>query len=649
MLKKINTSLYFIVPGLVLTAMFWGDFSEYPQYVHAWANYDYLALAHGFIDNGFDFFHPQTYVLNPQFPDNFTVPRTGITSVDFPINAYLVGILMYLFDTKSTAVFYIYQLSYLTIGIGFAGMLFERIAKNNIIPWVGIVFMFSSTVFIYYSHSFLPSVTAISNVFIGLYFFHLYYSKQTKSNLITALFFLTLAGLTRTPFSIPIIALCSVMLLNGFGKKKTNKPLLIGLLASLAIIGSYFIYNNSLRTNFGSMFLGSIKPANSLESLVDIGQHVYEKWFFEYFSFTAQVVLALLLVVFIVKQLINWRIVIQNVSDTWLFVGIYAIGVTLYTLLMVTQFYHHDYYFLDSFFVITVLIFVCSLSEVIKKRNHKLTYGFGIALCLILVSETSCINKNITNRRTSNSWDVYQNSINNFVNNKAWFDSLAIPKDKKILALNGYIPNALFSVFEQQGYVILTTSKANIKRALSWDADYMLIQDTLFEKDIYNNYAGVLSRLVKFSAGDGISLYTLSKSVSDEEISFNPFQGKTILHHMVADAEVQINAEELFSNTRTFEIVADKPTINFECNTHYELPNAEQKLYWVIEIMDDKKSRILYKAFSLESDANSLSEKIKLVLPQNQQANPITIKTYFWNKNKVDNALIKDYSMLATN
>ena len=589
-------------------------------------------------------------MLNPQFPDNFTVPRTGITSVDFPINAYIVGLLMYLLDTKSTAVFYAYQLSYLIVGIGFAGLLFERIAKNSIIAWAGIAFMFSSTVFIYYSHSFIPSITALSNVFIGLYFFYQFHINKLNKHLVIALCFLTLAGLTRTPFSIPIIALSIVTLLNGLGKQKPNRTLLLGVLSSFIIIGAYFIYNTFLRTNYGSMFLGSIRPANSLEVITDICKHLYEKWLFEYFSYTALILLVIFVVTVIIKKLFNRKKVLQTGSTTWLFICIYGCGVALYSLLMFTQFYHHDYYFLDTFFVITTLIFVCSLSEIIKKLNYKIASAIGLALCLLMVTETSSINQNITERRTSYSWDVYQNSIQNFIKNKSWFDGLAIPKNKKILALNAYIPNALFTVFEQQGYVLLTTSKENIKRALTWDFDYILIQDELFEKDIYNNYPDILSRLKKYAVGDGVSLYTLSQTFSTEEITSNPFRGTTILTHLVVDSILPIKAEHTFSNSTTVNLNISEPEFTIHCNTHFDLSNAQQKLYWVIEIKDDKKNSILYKAFNLKPNANTLNEEIKFVLPPSVDNNSlISIKTYFWNKHNIDSVTINDYAILVTN
>jgi len=36
--------------------------NEFPSYIHAWAQSDRYALSLGFIENGFDFFKPQTYI-----------------------------------------------------------------------------------------------------------------------------------------------------------------------------------------------------------------------------------------------------------------------------------------------------------------------------------------------------------------------------------------------------------------------------------------------------------------------------------------------------------------------------------------------------------------------------------------------------------
>lgn len=646
MLKKINTALYFILPGLVLTTLFWGHLSEYPQYVHAWANYDYLALAHGFIDNGFDFFHPQTYVYNHQFPDKFTVAHpSNITSVDFPINAYLVAIIMYLFDTKSTAVYYGYQLIYLVIGVGFAGLLFNRIAKSSIIAWLGIVFMFSSTVFLYYSHSYLPSITAISNVFIGLYFLHYYFHDKTLKNLCLFLFFLTLAGLTRTPFVIPLIAILAVAILKGTVYRASNKKLVIGLIISFTCIVGYFLYNGYLRATYGSMFLGSIMPINSMKEFSNLWQQISQKWIFEYFSSTSWIVLLGLTSISFVLILVKSHFKKIVFSNTSLFLLTYLLGAVMYSWLMGEQFHHHDYYFLDTFFIVLSLCFVYLLACVVQLMNKKLVIGTYLTLGLILMCKGLTINDNLGGRRITQNWDVYQNSITNFTKNKHWFDSLNLPKNEKILALNPYIPNALFSIIEQPGYVVLTTSKNNIKQALNWDYDYIIIQDDYFEKDLYNNYPGILTRLKKVSSGNGLSLY-IKKEVSTILTSNNLVLGRKYINHLFIDSLFQITADNLYANSNSIELITSH-NITIKCTAHFDLSKCHKNLKWVVDLVDLENHTIHYQAFDLSQNQNSINTEFKVNIPPGV-FNPLTLKTYFWNKEGAKEAYVKDFAILIT-
>ena len=41
--------------------------NEFPAFIHAWAQDDRYALAIGFLDNGFDLFHPETMIYSNNF------------------------------------------------------------------------------------------------------------------------------------------------------------------------------------------------------------------------------------------------------------------------------------------------------------------------------------------------------------------------------------------------------------------------------------------------------------------------------------------------------------------------------------------------------------------------------------------------------
>ena len=58
--------LMIVIAGLFIQKDY---MDEYPNHIHAWAEQDHYALAIGFINNGFDLFHPETMIYNKQFPD----------------------------------------------------------------------------------------------------------------------------------------------------------------------------------------------------------------------------------------------------------------------------------------------------------------------------------------------------------------------------------------------------------------------------------------------------------------------------------------------------------------------------------------------------------------------------------------------------
>ena len=116
MKKKELFIVFSLLLGLGL--FFHGDkINEFPLYTHAWAQADRYAIALGFLENNFNLFYPQTFVLNTQFPHDFLIAgATGITSVDLPIHEYLVAGIMNIIDTRAPWVFRVYELFFSCIG-----------------------------------------------------------------------------------------------------------------------------------------------------------------------------------------------------------------------------------------------------------------------------------------------------------------------------------------------------------------------------------------------------------------------------------------------------------------------------------------------------------------------------------------------------
>ena len=55
---------------IILSGLFtqWSYMNEFPSFIHAWSQTDRYAIALGFVNNDLDFFHPETFIYNKQFP-----------------------------------------------------------------------------------------------------------------------------------------------------------------------------------------------------------------------------------------------------------------------------------------------------------------------------------------------------------------------------------------------------------------------------------------------------------------------------------------------------------------------------------------------------------------------------------------------------
>ncbi|MFH1321045.1 MAG: hypothetical protein ABII90_10385 [Bacteroidota bacterium] len=106
--KNKNVYLLFAILGILSISFYKDTINLFPSYIHAWTQSDRYALALGFIDNGFDFFHPCSYNLK-------TV--NGITSVDFPIHEYIIAVIMKITGSTAPLIFRIYILLYGLTGL----------------------------------------------------------------------------------------------------------------------------------------------------------------------------------------------------------------------------------------------------------------------------------------------------------------------------------------------------------------------------------------------------------------------------------------------------------------------------------------------------------------------------------------------------
>lgn len=470
--------------------------SKFPAYIHAWAQADRLALAHGFVHNNLNFFKPETYVMNHQFPDNWqSASATSVTAVEFPIHDFIPAVFMKLTGSTSPFIFRMYIFLYSVLGLYFLFRLAYMLTNNVFKSALTVVFAATSPLFMYYQAGFLPSIPSFANAVAGLYFYLAYRNNNNTKIWLWSILFLTLATLSRSTFAILFASVLCIELYRVFKKETTLKEKVIPVLAGILTIILYTLYNNYLRATYGSIFLSSLMPAKDFSDAMAILTYVVQNWLTHYFSIIHYILLAILISTVIIIKIKFKTQYIKSIPALKQLILLSVVGYLLFSVAMMQQLQYHDYYFIDTFFLPSLLVFIYLLHKIpfVQMQFENVLYTLFVACVsiplIIIAAQTQDI------RNSTGPWDRTTATIGNFNGASAFLDKLAIPKNAKMLVIDAYAPNIPFLQMQRKGFVVMTTSKENIENALHWPYDYIVMQNEFFISDIYNNYPEILNKL----------------------------------------------------------------------------------------------------------------------------------------------------------
>ena len=524
-MSKYHTYLIAFVIVVIGISLHYSTFNEFPQYKHCWAQSDRYALSVGFTNNGGDFFHPETYVFNKQFPSDFkTASETTITSVDFPIHDYIVSLVMRLFNTTSPWCFRLYNMLYSMVGLFFLYRLTLLFTTNILKALLVVIFAALSPTLLYYQAGFLPTIPSLANAIIALFFFFKFDKTKARKYYVYFIVFITLAALARLPFVMVLVAIICVELFYVFKKNKQNSLINQGeqqvtprsiklfklwlILISLAIIVMYYLYNNYLRNTYGSLFLNYPMPATSFNELVEFTGAVYTRWFYKYFSHMHYILLGALGVLYVINRLIKKVQVTAFENKLVLFAFILFSGCLMYFVLMTFQFLDHDYYYLDSFYIPTLCLFVFLIVKLpeyksawLQKIIYTVLLGLSIPMWLYAkhIQETEKINLFYTEHTTT---------AQNFKNADLFLDSLGISKHARILVMGPDGPNNPFLLMKRKGYTVIYPDYDKIKNALTFPYDYVVLENSKLLTTIYNAYPAIVHQLKFVATNQYITVYS---------------------------------------------------------------------------------------------------------------------------------------------
>jgi hypothetical protein len=477
---------------------------------HAWALADRFAISLGFLENGFDFFHPEPKCLNPQFPAGIAGKKTfwthpisgaiGITAIDFPIHHYIVSGIMYFLNTNETFVFRLYMLTLSLLGLFYLFKSAMLITSSFYYSLFLTLFILLSPTFSYYSVGFLTSQASFSILLISLYHYIKYTQTKKNTYFIFTILLLTLASLARFPFLIYLIGFLSLDILLLFTSKKIEQKRFLLSLSSICIVLLYFFYNKLyLFERFGSNFLNYPLPSRSLEQLYEVikGTLYHQSW--RYFTLAHYIIMAVLLVKVIKRKS---KLSINPIyKEAILYLGICSFGVFLYMILMSQQFVAHEYYLLDTF--LPILIFL-SLGCFQFFKNKKFKKALVVFCFFGFILNRVVYEFGYAERKV----DPLETTRKNFMNSERTLDSLHIDKNKYILLLDSKSPNLAFINMNRKGYSVMNSSYENIKESLNWSYDYIITQNFTYRDEVLLNYPNFEKETTVFFTNDKFTIHT---------------------------------------------------------------------------------------------------------------------------------------------
>ncbi|MDD3638443.1 MAG: hypothetical protein PHN50_12695 [Bacteroidales bacterium] len=633
----------YVLPALVLLVLAFFFFrttqTQFPAHIHAWTQSDRYALAVGFTENGYDFFHPATLNLKPRYEAAIPLEDPqGITSVDFPIIEYLAALLMGIYGQPAPWIFRTLMLLLGLSGLFFWFRFLREVGVNYGLSLSGLLLAFTAPVFTYYLNGFIPSTSAVAMSFVALYLFVRYLRNEKINFLITALIFLTMAALIRKPFVMGLLAWAGAFVLIFWKEKSKLRIVLPGFLASLAVVGFYHVYNKFLSFTYGSLFISDLMPADAVAETIQLIQISWANWKLTYFSLPAWIWIGIAISGLVFKGFGDkTNKVIGFSALLWLA----ASG--LYLLAMARQFPAHDYYFLDSIFLPLLILLGLGL-RLLSKIERPFQWSILIiafALNGWMLKQSYAIQ---SERNTFKSWDRTEITRRNFEGGAKLLAEAKVPPNAKILVLDAYTTNMPLLLLERKGYTVINTTHENLRQAMKWDFDFVAIQNSFLASDIIRNYPDITQKLQPVANNGKIGIFLKrenSNSLSYKELTLLDQQ----LILLESSKLKRQYPESNFSNEGlifedAFLPLADtilhagtKPEISLFFEAEIHSANLPKKLFLVMDASSDDGSKH-YESFDLkpffEADSTFGRPALMMQLPQDieQQLN---LRIYLWN------------------
>ena len=516
-----------LLPLTVLTAVVLiinvRHLNEPPAYIHAWTQADNYSLALGFLHNGGDLFHPQTLIYNKQQYDP-DMPETPVTACDLPLHHWMVAGLMSLCGSHEPWVFRSLTLAVSILGLWALYLLVFLLTNSRLKGLLVSVLAATAPAFAYYSGSFLPTTTALAMAIGGMLFYVLHIRKGGVWMLYASLALLTLSVMQRSSTAVLWVAVGCFEVLRLLRHETTLRTSWPPFTCGALLFAAWQLWNMHLRQEYGSLFLARLLPVRDIDEAEWVFRAVHDHWRFHYFQrlqhWLYVVVGLAALTVGIMNRHTNKSTQQSTNTPTlsfWWLLAIWFFGEILFAIALLRQFHDHDYYFLDSFFLPLVFLLagLLSLLPNPKTRWPKIA-GLAVLLALTVAMTAEACRMQQMRRNPYEEGENGTEALNTAVRFKhanTMLDEAGYGSTNlRFLALFAYPQNTPFCMMNRQGYSVMWNDTAIVNHALTFDYDYILIEDEVYRRE-FDSAQYILPYLNRLAGNGELSLCSLSDTV----------------------------------------------------------------------------------------------------------------------------------------
>lgn len=432
-----------------------------PKSVHTWRQFDCVAITDHLYTNNANIFFPKTYYAKDD--------QTGYAVGEFPLVNGIVSILYKIFS-KDWAVYRLTVFVFSIIGFLFLYLLVWQTSSNWLFSASIPVFLFASPVISYYSINFLPDLPSLALLFMGIYFWILFYQKRRNKFFIIGVLALTFSALLKITSAIALISILIIEIFILLRHKKVTLNFLFSI-PGILIIVIWYIHAHQLDSfHPTAIFLTEgrgIWQTSSMDRSY-INQQIWNVWIPFLYPGIGWIILigGCITSLFFTKSKYFTFFVFQ-----WLVI----LGCLAFFLLMYRQFMWHDY-----LFIIPIGFFILPLVWIgykMQQSNAK-WINYFIAIVFFTGSYFTFLHaKTEINQRYF--------STNNFLNYnpdlftiKPKLRENGINEEDLVLSIPDNSPNITLTMMQQNGftnYKDIPSDSISIQKRICLGVKYLII------------------------------------------------------------------------------------------------------------------------------------------------------------------------------